>query len=143
MVPVTPEETARALLRRYGRQAQAPDPRRERLLAQVRAAVFAAAREFGAARVFLFGSLAWGDLHEHSDVDLGVEGIPQRVVDGFAARLLWAVDADVQVVVLEDAPRSLRERILREGVLLYDAAAGPSGEPDDPRGDSRDHGNEG
>ncbi len=121
MAPVKPEETARVLSRRYASGAQREDLRREALLAQVRAAVPEAAREFGATRVFLFGSLAWGSMHAHSDVDLGVEGVLEKDVDGFAAYLLWRVDADVQVIALERAPARLRERILRDGVLLYEA----------------------
>lgn len=122
MAPVKPEDTAKALLRRYARLAAARDARQDALLAQVRSAVPEVAAAMGASRVFLFGSLATGDIHPHSDVDLAVEGIPPKDVDGFAARLLWKVDADVQVVGIEDASPSLRDRILRDGVLLYDGS---------------------
>ncbi len=144
MAPVNPKETARVLLRRHARQAQTPDPRREALLAQVRSAVPDVAREFGATRVFLFGSVAWGGVHAHSDVDLGVEGILPKDVDGFAARLLWNVDADVQVVAIEDAPAGLRDRILRDGLLIYDATREPGHDPDAPEEkDSKDRGDQG
>ncbi len=106
------------------------------MLAQVRAAVPEAARAFRAKRVFLFGSLAWGGVHAHSDVDLGVEGVLEKDVDGFAAHLLWKVDADVQVVAIENAPERLRDRILRDGVLIYDAetGGGPGAEGGEPLG---------
>lgn len=95
------------------------------------------APRFGASRVFLFGSLAWGGVHARSDVDLGVEGIQETDLDGFAADLMWKVDADIQVVAIETAPPGLRDRILRDGVLLYEAPRDSGWNPEGATGSTR------
>lgn len=79
-------------------------------------------RRFGAKRVYLFGSLLVPDgFREASDIDLAAEGIP-------AERFIWAsADAaratafPLDLVPLEDCRASLREVVLREGVLLAGA----------------------
>ncbi len=73
---------------------------------------------FGATEVWLFGSLCTGDVHGGSDVDLAVRGLSPA--DHMRA---WAAvdrfdDAVVDLVLLEEAPPSLVERIIAEGVPL-------------------------
>ncbi|MBM4379900.1 MAG: nucleotidyltransferase domain-containing protein [Deltaproteobacteria bacterium] len=72
----------------------------------------------GCSRVVLFGSLARGDVHPQSDVDLWVEGLDAvrqfEVVAAASARLGVQVD----LVRAEEAPPSLRERVQAEGVPL-------------------------
>lgn len=74
---------------------------------------------FGASRVMLFGSLARGDFHQWSDIDLAVWGVPSthyyRAV-AFASSFsnLFKVD----LVDVEDCSESLRRHILKEGVEL-------------------------
>ena len=76
----------------------------------------------GATRVVLFGSLASGEPHEASDVDLAVEGVPVdaywRAID-VACRALGTDHVDL--VRLEEAEPSLRSRIIEEGVELWSA----------------------
>ncbi|MBI5480602.1 MAG: nucleotidyltransferase domain-containing protein [Deltaproteobacteria bacterium] len=87
---------------------------------RVRAAVergLAQARGEGLLRAaWLFGSYAWGQPGERSDVDLLVEGCrdPLRV----ASVVGRITGTEVHVVCVEDAPESLRERALTEGVKL-------------------------
>jgi predicted nucleotidyltransferase len=65
---------------------------------------------------WLFGSYAWGEPGERSDVDLLVEGCHDPfLVAGVVGQL---TGTEVHVVCLEDAPESLRERVLTEGVKL-------------------------
>lgn len=75
-------------------------------------------RRFGAQNVWLFGSLATGDVWAGSDVDLAVRGL--AVVEQFAA--LAAVErvlgAPADLLLLEEAPPSLVERVLAEGIRL-------------------------
>jgi predicted nucleotidyltransferase len=89
--------------------------RRDLLLRAARAAE-AAARERGL-RVIVFGSLATGDVHERSDLDIALVG-PGReayAAEGevFFAAARLGVDADI--VALERANPAFRERILRDG----------------------------
>lgn len=66
-----------------------------------------------------FGSLARGRTPGvHSDFDLAVEGLPSNAYLGSLGRLLQLLPLPVDLVELASAPRALRERILREGLLI-------------------------
>ena len=73
---------------------------------------------YGARRVVLFGSLNEAQPGPEADVDLAVEGLP--VADYFAvlAELMALFGTRVDLVRLEEAPESLRERVEAEGRLL-------------------------
>jgi predicted nucleotidyltransferase len=81
-------------------------------------------REFGARRVYLFGSLAReGRFHERSDVDLAVEGIaPERFFKAWAAAGACS-GVPVELVDLDEVRDSMRALILEYGELLCDASA--------------------
>jgi predicted nucleotidyltransferase len=72
-------------------------------------------------RIFLIGSLVKGDVHERSDIDIVVEGLPPEVyikalVD--ASNIVgWRVE--VNLIPFEDAFESLKEKTLKEGELIY------------------------
>lgn len=87
---------------------------------RVRSALGAAleeARDRGLCRAaWLFGSYAWGDPGERSDVDLLAESCPDP--EALASIVGRATGRDVHVVPLEDAPESLRERVWTEGERL-------------------------
>ncbi len=82
----------------------------------------ALAEEYGAARVFLFGSCLSLPQEDAHDIDLAVEGIPEEQLDAFWDGLMWA-DAlgrkPVDVLRLEDG-HWLNPIILDEGVLIYE-----------------------
>lgn len=76
---------------------------------------------------WLFGSVARGDAIPSSDVDVAVHLDPGLDAWKFrlqaADRLSRELGTDaVQVVVLRDAPLSLRMKIHQEGILLIDRA---------------------
>ena len=71
--------------------------------------------ERGASRVRVFGSLATGGFSEGSDVDLAVWDLPPRSQFRCMADLATLLDATVDLILWEDAPQSLRDRILAEG----------------------------
>ncbi len=76
-------------------------------------------RRFGATGVWLFGSLAWGEPHAGSDVDLLVEGIaPERFAEAVREIEQRLVGASVDMLRSEDAPASLDERVRAEGTRL-------------------------
>ena len=77
--------------------------------------------KYHAQRVFLYGSLAWSKhFDRHSDIDLLVEGCSE--IEKYW-RLVNEVDEITapfppSVLLSEDASGSLREKVLRKGVLL-------------------------
>lgn len=74
---------------------------------------------FGASRVMLFGSLARGDFHKWSDIDLAMWGVSSA--DYYRAVAFASGFSDmfkVDLVDTEDCSESLRQHILREGVEL-------------------------
>lgn len=79
------------------------------------------AETFNISRIYLFGSLAWGSFQIDSDIDLAVEGLPDelflkayRVVENIAGSF------NVDMILLEHAVVSLRERVIEEGTIIYD-----------------------
>ncbi len=78
-------------------------------------------KNYGVSKVYLFGSLAWGDFTCDSDIDLAVMGLPEELffeVYGVAEDM--AKPLRVDLVLLETAEPSLKGRALREGKRLYD-----------------------
>ena len=78
--------------------------------------------EFGASRVYLFGSLVQDDrFHERSDIDLAVEGIaPERFFKVWAAVGAHS-DVPIELVDLDEVGELMRTLILQYGELLCDA----------------------
>ena len=105
--------------RRWAREAEADREAAARARAIAMRLADVLRERYGARRVVLVGSLARGEFRATSDIDLGVEGIPdatffrvgaelERLADGFA----------VDLVPLESADRGFREAVDREGVKL-------------------------
>lgn len=77
--------------------------------------------ELGARRVLLFGSLARGNATLDSDVDLWVEGLAEDAfLDAVSLVRQHITATEVDVVRAEWARASVRERALREGVVLHE-----------------------
>jgi predicted nucleotidyltransferase len=79
------------------------------------------AAEFGASRVFLFGSCMAGSEKDAGDIDIAVEGLSKSDYWDFWRRLLWADELDgksIDVVRIEDNS-FLVPIILDEGVEIY------------------------
>ena len=76
-------------------------------------------RARGAVSVRLFGSLARGRTPGvHSDFDFAVEGLPGDAYLGSVGTLLQVLPLPVDLVELESVTPVMRERILREGLLI-------------------------
>ena len=105
------------IARRERARAAATHARCAELLASLPALVSLLSSR-GVTRVWLFGSLAWGDAHEASDIDLAVEGLDADAELAALGELLGRAKAPVDLVRLEDAPAALAERIRREGRRL-------------------------
>jgi predicted nucleotidyltransferase len=112
---VTATETALHLRARQDVERQHGKARAERLLALSTRARSLLVERHGARRVWLFGSLASGQPTADSDVDLAVDGLAGSAYFTALADLMALFRGPVDLVCLEDAPESLRERILTEG----------------------------
>jgi predicted nucleotidyltransferase len=104
------------------RKAERLLARREARRAELRRGAERAARvlreEFGAARVWLFGSVPRPWFHERSDLDLAAEGIaPERVGEAWD-RVIELLDEDVDLVAMEEADERLRRRIRETGEVI-------------------------
>ncbi len=78
-------------------------------------------KNYGVSKVYLFGSLAWGDFTRDSDIDLAVVGLPEELfLEVYGVAEDMATPLKVDLVLLETAEPSLKERALREGKRLYD-----------------------
>jgi predicted nucleotidyltransferase len=115
---VAPAETARFLRRRAERREQRGKARAEHLRRNLSAAARLLRDRYDAERVIVFGSLATGTCREHSDVDLAVVGLPGEAYFPALSDLMALFGAAVDLVRLEEAPKSLRQRIEAEGEVL-------------------------
>lgn len=76
---------------------------------------------YGAKRIFLFGSVARGAFRDHSDIDLACEGLsPDRFFKVFG-KLLSTTGKGIDLVDMNEVKDTLRRRIEREGIRLYEA----------------------
>ncbi|MHA1770494.1 MAG: type VII toxin-antitoxin system MntA family adenylyltransferase antitoxin [Candidatus Thorarchaeota archaeon] len=70
---------------------------------------------------YIFGSVARGQTHPHSDLDIAVF-LDKYNVDEFLEilnNIADIVECEVDLVVLNDAPPLLRLRVVSEGILLF------------------------
>ncbi len=76
-------------------------------------------------RVYLFGSTAAADsFRPDSDVDLAFEGLLAELFCSVLSEIVERLQRDVDALRLEDAPETLKERILR-GEILYERQPRP------------------
>ena len=98
------------------REREAAELRRVTVVPLVRQAVARARQEGRCKRAWLFGSYAWGEPGERSDVDILVEGCADPIA--IASLVGRAYGRDVHVIDWADAPDSLRRRVSDEGLPL-------------------------
>lgn len=70
-------------------------------------------REAGCTEIYIFGSLATGDIHAQSDIDLAVRGCPKKDFFRIYGQLLRQVEYPVDLVDL-DTPEDMFARFLVE-----------------------------
>lgn len=72
-------------------------------------------------RVYLFGSLAMGGFDEESDIDLAVYGLPdEKYLKAYGLAESITLPFKVDLVSLESAVDTLKARVEREGIVLFD-----------------------
>jgi predicted nucleotidyltransferase len=74
----------------------------------------------GAMKIILYGSLAKGDYRADSDIDVCVEGIPDENYFRAIAECLMIIQRPVSILDFQNVRGYLRERILKEGKILYE-----------------------
>lgn len=77
--------------------------------------------KYNVKRVFLIGSLAYGIVHDRSDIDLVVEGLePELYIDALVdLNDILERKVEINLIPFEDAFESLRVKTLKEGILIY------------------------
>ncbi len=92
------------------------EARRAAVLPLVRGGIDRARRAGACGRAWLFGSFAWGQPGERSDVDILVESCSDPFL--FASIVGRACERDVHVVDWSDAPETLRQHVSARGLPL-------------------------
>ena len=115
---VTVADMARTWQRRLGERQARADARAERLRRLLPRARDVLVHEHGARRVWVFGSMAGDGVTENSDVDLAIEGLDESRYFAALADLMALFGVPVDLVRVESAAGSLKERISAEGRLV-------------------------
>jgi predicted nucleotidyltransferase len=89
---------------------------RESMLPRLKKVIRLARKRGACRRAWLFGSFAWGKPTDRSDVNLLAEDCPDPF--RLASTAAKVCDRDFLVVDLKDAPDTLRERVLADGMPL-------------------------
>ncbi|MFQ6091853.1 MAG: nucleotidyltransferase family protein [bacterium] len=77
-------------------------------------------KKYGATKVVLFGSAVKGRWSRDSDIDLGVEGIGKEVFIKVLVETEELIGRSVDIKPLEECKGFFKERIEKEGVVLYE-----------------------
>ena len=82
--------------------------------------IFELARKYRAKRIFLFDSGA-GRSSKAQDIDLAVEGVPDREFFEFYGELILKLSKPIDLIDLKIKNKFSR-MVIKEGILLYDQA---------------------
>ena len=52
----------------------------------------------GCQSIYLFGSLAIGESHDQSDIDIGIRGMPKGKFFAACAKVYFAIDNDIDII---------------------------------------------
>jgi predicted nucleotidyltransferase len=58
----------------------------------------------GCQSIFLFGSLVTGKVHDHSDIDIGIKGLPQGKFFDVYSRLYFDIETKIDLVDFDINP---------------------------------------
>lgn len=109
----------------HRRQVLKEEERQSQLLhllrVKAREIMLALVKNYNVEKVYLFGSVAVGNITELSDIDIAVMGLDEeKYLAAYGVLEELAAPFAVDLVLLETATDTLRARIEREGVVLYD-----------------------
>ena len=112
---------SRAWRERAAEKRREADRLRQDALGKAKQAALFIKSNYGAAKVYLYGSLAWSrSFGPHSDIDLLVEGFSRPDAYWRMLSELWALTSPFppSVVLAEDAQAGLLARVREKGVEL-------------------------
>ena len=91
---------------------------------EIKSIVSALAQQYGAGRIYLFGSYARGDANADSDIDLRIDkgSIRGLQLGGLAADLEDALGMSVDLIPTGSLDMNFLKSISADEVLLYDAS---------------------
>ncbi len=94
----------------------------QRSVQEIRSIVGPLAQQYGAERIYLFGSYARGDATEQSDIDLRIDRGSIRGLQfaGLLGALEDALGRRVDLISTSGMDESFRKAIAPDGVLLYE-----------------------
>ncbi len=75
-------------------------------------------KEFGAEKVFLFGSCL-EEVESAQDIDIAVKGIKPEKFFEMYGKILGVVDNEIDLIPLEDTRKHFAKCIIKRGRLLY------------------------
>ncbi len=113
------EDHREAWARRWAAEAAVAQAEVARRRACLPTLVAILVEDFGATAVALIGSLARGEQHGHSDIDLVVSGLAAASLWKAGAKLDRAAGVHVDLIPWEDATSELRQVVMREGEILH------------------------
>lgn len=95
-----------------------------RTISEIRQIVAALAEQYGAQRVYLFGSYARGDMTDASDIDLRIDkgAIRGLAFAGLLGDLEDALGTSVDLIPTAGMDDSFLREAQRDEVLLYESA---------------------
>lgn len=95
-----------------------------RSLNEIQAVVARLGRQYGAQRIYLFGSCVRGEMAEDSDVDLRIDkgAIRGLALAGLPVDLEDALGVRVDLITTDSLDSKFLDTIREDGVLLYDAS---------------------
>jgi predicted nucleotidyltransferase len=71
----------------------------------------------GCQSIYLFGSLVTGNIHENSDIDIGIKGLPKGKFFETCAKIYLAVDNNIDIVNF-DNDQELFTLLNRQGEVI-------------------------
>ncbi|MDR0309736.1 MAG: nucleotidyltransferase domain-containing protein [Candidatus Methanoplasma sp.] len=90
---------------------------------ELRSIVEPVAKQYGVAKIYLFGSVARGDCDDDSDYDFCIESGTMRdmfTLSGFFQDLKYAVGREIDLVDIKALDSDFLNIVLSEGVILYE-----------------------
>lgn len=108
----------RHMVERHREQDAQRERERQAVRSRLGPAWARACAQRGVTRAYLFGSLALGEFHAQSDIDILVWGVRGAALDDLAAALSAELGRSVHVVPAETAPCSLVQLALEGGEEL-------------------------
>ena len=75
-------------------------------------------KDNGATEIFIFGSIAKGNINENSDIDIAIKGINAKDFYRVASVLMFELENKFDLIDLDDKENRFSQMLLKVGGLL-------------------------